>query len=94
VLSIFWKRFNTAGAVAALGAGLASSIGLILISPGVRGPAAIFPLENPGILSIPIGFAAAVIATLASSDRSSEIKFAELQVRGNTGLGAEKPTPH
>jgi len=94
VLSIFWKRFNTAGAVAALGAGLASSIGLIIIGPGVRGAAAIFPLENPGILSIPIGFAAAVIATLVSGDRSSEVKFAELQVRGNTGLGAEKPTPH
>ena len=95
VLSIFWKRFNTAGAVAALGAGLASSIVLILLGPSVRGPAnAIFPLENPGILSIPIGFAAAVVATLVSGDRSSEVKFAELQVRGNTGLGAEKPTAH
>ncbi|MCC6294039.1 MAG: cation/acetate symporter ActP [Bryobacterales bacterium] len=95
VLSIFWKRFNTAGAVAALGAGLASSILLILIGPSVRGPAnALFPLENPGIVSIPIGFAAAVLATLASGDRTSEAKFAELQVRGNTGLGAEKPTAH
>ncbi|MCI0528205.1 MAG: cation acetate symporter, partial [Nitrospira sp.] len=35
VLSLFWKRFNTAGAVAGLGTGLASSIILILISPSV-----------------------------------------------------------
>src|SRR6185503_20229130 len=56
VLSLFWKRFNTAGAVTGLGAGLASSIALILVGPSFMGPRAIFPLENPGILSIPIGF--------------------------------------
>ena len=56
VLSLFWKRFNTAGAVAGLAAGLGSSIGLILLSPPVQGPGAPFPLENPGIVSIPVGF--------------------------------------
>src|SRR5438477_6766 len=33
VLSIFWRRFNTAGAVSGLGVGLLASIGLILVSP-------------------------------------------------------------
>jgi cation/acetate symporter len=51
---------------------------------------AIFPLENPGIISIPLGFVAAIIATLVSSDPSSEARFDELLVRSNTGLGAEK----
>ena len=71
VLSIFWRRFNTAGAVTGLAVGLLASIGLILVSPSIMGidpptvtgaarhliqHKAIFPLENPGILSIPLGF--------------------------------------
>ena len=52
----------------------------------------LFPLENPGILSIPIGFLAAVIATLLTHEPTSETKFNELLVRSNTGLGAEKAT--
>ncbi|HEY7679833.1 MAG TPA: cation acetate symporter [Terriglobia bacterium] len=95
VLSLFWRRFNTSGAVCGLAAGLASSIGLILVGPSVRGPAnALFPLENPGIVSIPVGFLAAWLGTVLSSDRSSEEKFTELLVRANTGLGAEKPVAH
>lgn len=94
VLSLFWRRFNTAGAVSGLAAGLAASIGLILAGPAVQGPGAIFPLENPGILSIPIGFLAAWAGTIISGDRSSETKFPELIVRANTGLGAEKASLH
>ena len=105
VLSIFWRRFNTAGAVAGLGVGLLASIGLIIVSPSlmaidpptVTGAArhliqakAWFPLENPGILSIPLGFIGAVLGTLLSHEPSSEHKFNELLVRSNTGLGAER----
>ena len=102
VLSLFWKRFNTAGAVWGLGVGLVGSIVLIILSPSVMDPtgkalinaAPWFPLKNPGIVSIPLGFLAAWIATLMSNDRTSELKFAELTVRANTGLGAEKATSH
>ncbi len=109
VLSIFWRRFNTAGAVAGLGIGLLASIGLILVSPSlmaidpptVVGTArhliqakAWFPLENPGILSIPLGFIGAFIGTLISHEPTSQHKFNELLVRSNTGLGAEKATAH
>jgi cation/acetate symporter len=90
LLSLFWRRFNTTGAVCGLAAGLASSIGLILVSPSVRGPGAPFPLDNPGIVSIPVGFVAAWLASLMTRDTSSEQKFSELLVRANTGLGAEK----
>ena len=107
VLSIFWRRFNTAGAVTGLAAGLVASIGLIIVSPSIMGidpptvtgaarhliqAKPLFPLENPGILSIPIGFLAAVIATMLTHEPSSETKFNELLVRSNTGLGAEKAT--
>jgi cation/acetate symporter len=89
VLSLFWKRFNTKGAVAGLGTGLASSIILILLSPSIMAKP-LFPLENPGIVSIPLGFLGAVIGTLLGRERHAEEKFAELTVRANTGLGAEK----
>ncbi|MEJ7617042.1 MAG: cation acetate symporter [Pyrinomonadaceae bacterium] len=108
VFSLFWKRFNTTGAVAGLATGLIASVGLILISPslmtvdppGVSGAARhliqsapIFPLENPGILSIPLGFLGAFLGTLANREPAAEAKFAEPSVRANTGLGAEKATP-
>jgi cation/acetate symporter len=110
VLSVFWKRFNTAGAVTGLLVGLAGSILLIVLSPsvmGIDGPevaaskrrliqaAAIFPLTNPGIVSIPLGFLAAILGTLFSKrEPESEAKFAEFSVRAHTGLGAEKATDH
>ena len=71
VFSLYWKRFNTAGALWGMSAGLASSIALILVGPSVRGTAALFPLENPGIISIPLGFATAWLGTVVSQDRSS-----------------------
>src|SRR5271170_4826859 len=110
LFSIFWKRFNTAGAVAGLATGLLASIVLIFMGPSIMtvdAPtvaaaarhiiqhAPIFPLENPGILSIPLGFLGAILGTLLSKrDLVGEEKFAELQVRANTGLGAEKAVAH
>lgn len=92
MLSLFWKRFNTTGAVAGLGTGLVASIVLILISPSMMKSGPLFPLENPGIVSIPLGFLGAVAGTLMSREPEAEAKFAELLVRANTGLGAEKAT--
>jgi cation/acetate symporter len=109
VFSIFWKRFNTAGAVSGLAIGLVASLALIIVSPSLmaidpptlKGAArhlfqhkALFPLENPGIVSIPLGFLGAIIGTLLSREPSAEAKFAELTVRANTGLGAEKASSH
>jgi cation/acetate symporter len=109
VLSLFWRRFNTRGAVAGLGTGLLASIALILLSPSimsvdpptVTGAARhliqsppVFPLENPGILSIPLGFLGAFLGALTSREPAAEAKYTELSVRANTGLGAEKATTH
>lgn len=109
VLSLFWKRFNTRGAVIGLATGLIASIGLILISPSIMTidpptvagaarhliqAAPIFPLENPGLVSIPLGFLGAVIGTLLGREPKAEAKFAELVVRANTGIGAEKAGGH
>ena len=101
---------RTAGAVVGLAVGLLASIGLILVGrslmavgpPTVTGAAARhliqakarFPLENPGILSIPLGFLGAIMGTLLSHEPSSGHKFNESLVRSNTGLGAERAGSH
>jgi len=94
VLSLFWRRFNTAGAVCGLATGLVSALVLILMSPSIMKADALFPLENPGILSIPLGFVGAVLGTLLRREPEAERKFAELSVRANTGLGAERASTH
>jgi cation/acetate symporter len=118
--SLFWKRFNTAGACAAMYGGLISSVVLVVFSPIVSGkvaPAVLdasgtvitpakslalfglgtdfhwFPLDNPGILSIPIGFFCGWLGTMLSRERD-DAKFAELEVRALTGAGAEKALNH
>jgi cation/acetate symporter len=53
---LFWKGSTARGVELGIWTGLASSIGLILIGPTIMGAAAIFPLNNPGIVSIPLSF--------------------------------------
>lgn len=89
LLALSWRRFSRTGAIAGMLAGLVSSLLLIAISPVLMGNKAIFPLENPGIVSIPIGLAGAIIGTLLARDRESEAMFDQLQVRAATGIGAE-----
>ena len=89
LLSLWWKRFSGGGAIAGMIGGLVSSIGLIAISPVGMGTHAIFPIENPGIVSIPIGFICAIVGTLVAPDREAEEMYGQLQVRAVTGLGAE-----
>jgi cation/acetate symporter len=94
VLSLFWPRFNTRGAVTGLSTGLLSSLILILLSPSIMKGGAVFPLENPGIVSIPLGFLGAALGALTGREPQAEEKFTELNVRANTGLGAEKAGAH
>lgn len=98
LLSLFWKRFNTQGAVAGIYGGLISAVGLVIFSPVFSGSESAlisgvdinwFPLDNPGIVSIPLGLLCAVVGTLMSKENDPR-KFAELQVRALTGAGAEK----
>jgi cation/acetate symporter len=94
--SLFWKRFNTSGAVWAIYGGLVSAVFLVFFSPVVSGaPTAMFPdsdwhffpLSNPGIISIPLGFLCGWIGTVISAE-TDEAKYAELEVRSLTGHGA------
>jgi cation/acetate symporter len=95
LLSIYWKRFNTDGALAGILGGLTSCLFLMAIGPAVMGPKGfimqsstpLFPLENPGIVSIPIGFLAAYLGTIVSQERISETRaFQFLRLKTLTGL--------
>ena len=89
LLSLWWRRFSRGGAICGMLSGLISSLALIAISPVALHERAIFPLENPGLVSIPIGLIGAVLGTLFFPDRASEEMFDQLRVRATTGLGAE-----
>ncbi|MFF7372163.1 solute symporter family protein [Streptomyces tricolor] len=95
--SLFWRGFTTRGAVWAVYGGLLPAIGLVLLSPVVSGspgslfPAAdfqYFPLENPGVVSVPLGFLAGWLGTVTSDEIADEAKYAETEVRSLTGAGA------
>ncbi|WP_127533629.1 solute symporter family protein [Paenibacillus kobensis] len=93
LFTIFWKRFNTIGAITGMLTGLISAIVLVAMSPSVWNPVegkAIFvgdpwfTLANPGIISIPLGFIASVVGTLLSRKKAEDVaKFEEIQVRSN-----------
>lgn len=88
LLTLFWKRFNTTGAVTAMLCGLIGSVGLILISPNVMEDAAIFPLKNPAVISVPIGFIGAYLGTILSPKETERDNFDEVFVRAQTGVNA------
>ena len=104
--SLFWKRFNTRGALYSMYGGLITAVVLIIFSPVVSGKknpdgtsAAMikdvgidfhwFPLDNPGLISIPVGFLLGWIGTVTSREFNAR-KYAEMEVRSLTGSGAEK----
>ncbi|VXC27037.1 solute symporter family protein [Nocardioides sp. AX2bis] len=111
LLNIFWRRFNTRGALWSIYGGLIASIGLVIFSPVMSGktdpasgenlsllPAGIdiswFPLENPGLVSIPLGFLFGIIGALSSREPAAEDRYTELEVRALTGAGSEKAISH
>jgi cation/acetate symporter len=108
--SLFWKRFNTQGALWSIYGGLIITLVLIIFSPAVSGKpidaktgksASMiqgvdfhwFPLDNPGLVSIPIAFFLGWLGTVLSKEHNAA-KYAEMEVRSLTGAGAEKATEH
>ncbi|KTR37242.1 solute symporter family protein [Rothia kristinae] len=101
--SLFWKGFTTRGAVWSMYGGLILAVGLILVSPVISGSEtsmlpeadfAIFPLANPGLVSIPAGFLFGWLGSVTSRTREDPVKQAEMEVRSLTGIGAEGAVEH
>jgi cation/acetate symporter len=112
VYNMFWRRFNTRGAVWSIYGGLGSALLLVFFSPVMSGkgtdpvtgknlsllPTSIdiswFPLENPGLVSIPLGFFFGWLGTVTSREPAAEERYTELEVRALTGAGAESAIQH
>jgi cation/acetate symporter len=105
IYNLFWRRFNTRGAVWAIYAGLITCVGLVFFSPVVSGPEtgtamfpdhdwSWFPLSNPGIISIPVGFIAGWLGTITSREPDTAERYTELEVRALTGAGSEQAVLH
>jgi cation/acetate symporter len=101
--SLYWRRFNTRGALWSMYGGLISAIVLIVFSPAVSGAKTSmipgvdfhwFPLQNPGLVSIPLAFVLGIIGTLTSSERGDPTVNAEMEVRSLTGVGAAGAVAH
>ncbi|TDE85813.1 cation acetate symporter [Deinococcus sp. S9] len=106
LFTLFWRRFNATGAIWGIVGGIVTCLVLIALSPNIMGidpadkttgrhpiqAAPIFPLENPGIISIPAGFAFAALGTLVGARRRrehAEAAFEEMQFRAYTGAGMD-----
>jgi cation/acetate symporter len=95
--TFFWKRFNTNGTLWGIYSGLTSCLLLVIFSPVVSGTEdsifpgidiAFFPLDNPGIISIPVSFICAYLGTILSREQPDEERRAEMEVRSLTGIGS------
>ena len=90
VLSIFWKRLTTRGAQVSMISGTIASVLLIYLSPTIqvdllKNAEAIFPLRNPGIVSIPLSFLIAIVVSLLKPDPAEQQKFLALERRIHLG---------
>jgi cation/acetate symporter len=95
--TLFWRRFNTTGTLFSMYGGLGSCLLLIVFSPVFSGGANsiikgvdfhVFPLNNPGIVSIPLSFLLGFLGTVLSKDDADGKRSDELEVRSVTGIGA------
>lgn len=100
LFSLYWKRFNTRGSVWSIYGGLFSALFLIAFSPVVSGTEsamipgadfAWFPLTNPAIISVPLGFFLGWLGSVTSPEHLED-KHAEMEVRSMTGAGSERAT--
>ena len=97
--TIYWKKFNSTGAVTAMVTGLISCLVLGAMGPNIWSPiegAAIFvgdplvPLSVPAVITVPLGFIAGYLGTILSSNKVSQAEaekiYKEIRVKANTGI--------
>ncbi|TFD81188.1 solute symporter family protein [Cryobacterium fucosi] len=102
--SLYWRGFTTRGAVWSMYGGLGATVVLIVFSPVFSGTPtsmfgdavnfAWFPLSNPGIVSIPLGFFLGWLGSVTSTTKEDPLLASEMAVRALTGHGAEKAVEH
>lgn len=82
LMLLFWKRTTSKGITASIIMGVVSSLGLIAISPemyklyGIDPTLAPLPINNPGIISIPLSFLTLVVVSLLTQPDAVELDHA------------------
>jgi cation/acetate symporter len=102
ILSMYWKGLTTRGALWGGIAGLASAVGLVILSPAVwvkvlGNAQPIFPYDHPAIISMTTAFFVTWLMSVTdkSARAASEAEaFEEQYIRAQTGLGAASATAH
>jgi cation/acetate symporter len=94
MLSIYWRGFTTAGAVASMLTGTLTTLLLIYLSPTIQvdllgNDSAWFPLRNPAMLTIPLAFAVGIGVSLLAREAAAAEAFAEVERRTHLGAAAE-----
>ncbi|MCD0483425.1 cation acetate symporter [Streptacidiphilus sp. ASG 303] len=101
VYSLFWERFNRTGLLWSVYGGVLLSVGLQACSPTVSGsPFALFPqsdfawfpLQTPGLVSVPAAFLLGWAGSLRGARRpapAGEPSYAAAEARILTGIGSE-----
>jgi cation/acetate symporter len=92
-LSMFWSRATTAGVVSAMVLGTTSTLVLIYLSPTVQvdilhQESAWFPLKNPALLTVPLGFLTGVLVSLLAPNRAEAAGFASAERQASLGTVA------
>lgn len=73
LMLLFWKRTTSKGIAWAIVVGMLTCLIMIMFSPtmyeiyGLKPSEAIIPLQNPGIVSIPLGFLTLIVVSLFTS---------------------------
>ncbi|QRK13293.1 cation/acetate symporter ActP [Archangium violaceum] len=96
LLSTLWKGFTTRGAVASMITGSVSAVLLIALSPTVMvellgNKTAIFPLKNPGIVTMPLSFLVGWAVSLLAPEPEAADRYAEVRHRMHVGAEADVP---
>lgn len=79
MMLLFWKKTTAKGIAASILVGIVSALGIILLSPemymryGLDPTTAPIPLDNPGIISIPLSFVTLVVVSLMTQKKNSEL---------------------
>ena len=102
--SLYWRKFSTAGSTWSIYGGLISAVVLIIFSPAVSGRASSmfpdanfdwFPLDNPAIISVPLGCFLGWLGSVLKPDGDQFAdQAAEMEVRSMTGAGAAAAINH
>ena len=91
LMSIFWRRFTTAGAVSSMLVGTTLTLVLIYLSPTVQvdllhHASAWFPLKNPALVSMPVSFLTGIVMSLLRPNQAEAAGFAEIERRVHMGV--------